>query len=88
MTVCQFGVYKFIDDDDVDDDADVGAFCKVVVEEGGVDDADADADAQEEEAEAIAVTDDDDDGDESASAVDDGVVVHEDDVDDCCTGRE
>lgn len=84
MTVCQFGVYKFIDDDD-DDDADVGAFCKVVVEEGGVDDADADA---QEEAEAIAVTDDDDDGDESASAVDDGVVVHEDDVDGCCTGRE
>lgn len=83
MTVCQFGVYKFIDDDD-----DVGAFCKVVLEEGGVDDADADADAQEEEAEAIAVTDDDDDGDESASAVDDGVVVHEDDVDGCCTGRE
>lgn len=83
MTVCQFGVYKFIDDDD--DEADVGAFCKVVLEEGGVDDADADA---QEEAEAIAVTDDDDDGDESASAVDDGVVVHEDDVDGCCTGRE
>lgn len=83
MTVCQFGVYKFIDEED---DAEVGS--------GGCfgwEDEDADAVAI-----AAGIGDDDDDvgagdgdGDNSAcdEDVNDGVVVHADDVDGC-TGKE